>query len=216
MNAPGFAGQLGLIRCPTCHLVCEDVDTSAPGTPLPPSCPRCGSTLHRRTPQSMSRAWAYLIAAMALYLPANVFPVMYTNLLGKSTDNTILGGIVDFWSAGSYGIAMLIFTASLAVPCGKFIALTWLLLTSRRNSRTAPKARAKLYRFVELVGYWSMLDVLVVAWATALAKFGTLSDAEPRIGILFFGGVVILTMLSALSFDPRSIWDNTVDVRPEQ
>jgi paraquat-inducible protein A len=145
---------------------------------------------------------------MVLYVPANVLPVMYTRMLGLSADNTIVGGIIDFWGAGSYGIALLIFVASVVVPCGKFLALGFLLVATQTNAPGAKKERARLYRLLELVGYWSMLDVLVVGWGAALAGFGALSDAEPRIGILFFGLVVLLTMLSSISFDPRLIWDS--------
>ena len=119
--------------------------------------------------------------------------------------------IVGFWRDRSYGIALVIFVASVAVPCTKFLVLGLLLTTSRRRSSRAMQERARLYRLVEWVGYWSMLDVVVVAIVSALVKFQALSDIEPRIGILFFGGAVILTMLSAMSFDPRLIWDGAAD-----
>lgn len=112
-----------------------------------------------------------------------------------------------FWKSGSYGIAFVIFVASVVVPCTKFLAIATLLVTTGRRSQKAMRQRAALYRMVELVGYWSMLDVLVVAVICALVKFGTLSNTEPRAGILFFGMVVILSMLSAMNFDPRLIWD---------
>ncbi|MGB8601148.1 MAG: paraquat-inducible protein A, partial [Rhizomicrobium sp.] len=123
-------------------------------------------------------------------------------------DSTIMRGVVEFWKSGSYGVALVIFIASVAVPCIKFLALGLLLFTTQRHSRWAIRERARLYRMVELIGYWSMLDVLVVAVVTALVRFQGLSNTEPRVGILFFGMVVILTMLSALSFDPRLIWDS--------
>jgi len=132
---------------------------------------------------------------------------MYTSMLGSGSDKTILQGVIEFWQSGSYGIALVIFIASVAVPCGKFLIIGLLLVTARRRSRWAMRERAKLYRLVELVGYWSMLDVLVVAVVAALVKFQSLADTEPRAGILFFGGVVILTMLSAMQFDPRLTWD---------
>lgn len=156
----------------------------------------------------MSRAWAFLLAAMVMYIPANVLPVMHTAMLAQHADSTIIGGLLEFWKAGSYGIAVLIFTASIAVPCGKFLTLTFLLVSTQRKASGAMKERARLYRLLELVGYWSMLDVLVVGWGSALAGFGALSDAQPRIGILFFGLVVILTMLASISFDPRLMWDS--------
>ena len=119
-----------------------------------------------------------------------------------------MNGAIEFWKSGSYGIALVIFIASVAVPCTKFLVLTLLLITSQRRSNWARRERARLYRLVEVIGYWSMLDVLVVAVVAALVKFQGLSDIEPRVGIFFFGVVVILTMLSAMTFDPRLIWDD--------
>lgn len=204
MSGPPRAGQLHVIACHACGMVLEDT-LAHPGHG---HCPRCGAPLHRRRPNSIARAWALLITGMLFYIPANVLPVMYTNMLGSGSDNTILQGVVEFWHGGSYGIALVIFIASVAVPCGKFLILGMLLVTVQRRSTWAMRERARLYRLVELVGYWSMLDVLVVAIVAALVKFQALSDIEPRSGILFFGMVVILTMLSAMQFDPRLIWDS--------
>jgi len=134
--------------------------------------------------------------------------VMHTGSFGSGGDSTILNGVVEFWHAGAWDIALLIFIASVAVPCTKFLVLGLLLVSAGRRSSWARRERARLYRMVECIGYWSMLDVLVVALVAALVQFKALSSAEPRIGILFFGTVVILTMLSAISFDPRLIWDN--------
>ncbi|PLY99977.1 paraquat-inducible membrane protein A [Burkholderia sp. WAC0059] len=203
MSGPPRARQLGIVACHACGLACR----TPPGETEPARCPRCSAALHRRRPDSLARAWAFLIAGMICYLPANVLPVMYTNLLGSGSDNTIMGGVVEFWKTGSFGIALVIFIASVVVPCTKFLALGLLLVSTQRRSRRGMRERARLYRLVEVVGYWSMLDVLVVAFVSALVKFQALSDIEPRIGILFFGMVVILTMLSAMNFDPRLIWD---------
>ena len=198
------ARALGLIACHVCNAVCDD----APHAGQVPSCPRCGHHLHRRRPESLRRSSAYLIAALILYIPANLYPVMYTTFLGSGFASTIMGGIIDFWTSGSYGIALVIFIASIAVPCVKFAILGLLLVTCQRKSRWARRERTRLYRIVEMIGYWSFLDVLVVAVVASLVEFGALSETQPRVGILFFGAVVILTMLSAMSFDARLIWDD--------
>ncbi|MDR1936409.1 MAG: paraquat-inducible protein A, partial [Candidatus Accumulibacter sp.] len=199
------ARQLRVVACHGCGLVCEDTLVEAGGHQA--RCPRCGAALRRRRPGSIARAWALLIAALILYVPANVLPVMHTDLFGHGGESTIMSGVVEFWHGGSYGVALVIFIASIAVPCTKFLALGVLLTASQRRSRQAMRERTRLYRLIECVGYWSMLDVVVVAIVSALVKFQILSDIEPRVGILFFGVVVILTMLSAMSFDPRLIWD---------
>ncbi|WP_028224253.1 paraquat-inducible protein A [Paraburkholderia ferrariae] len=206
MTGPARAHQLGVIACHACGLVSKHPPAAAQGG-CRPACPRCGSALHTRRPDSLARAWALLIASLIFYLPANLLPVMYTSIIGNGSENTILSGVVEFWKSGSYGIALVIFVASVAVPCTKFLALGTLLVTTQRRCRQGMRQRARLYRLVELIGYWSMLDVLVVAFVAALVKFGALADIEPRAGILFFGMVVILTMLSAMNFDPRLIWD---------
>ena len=123
--------------------------------------------------------------------------------------STIIGGVVEFWVGGAWDIALIIFIASIGVPVIKFAVLALLLISTQRGSAWAQRQRAQLYRFIELIGYWSMLDVLVVALVAALVQMKELGTIEPRPGILFFGLVVVFTMLSAMSFDPRLIWDST-------
>ncbi|MBS0514701.1 MAG: paraquat-inducible protein A [Proteobacteria bacterium] len=198
MTAAPRATELGLVGCHTCGLTCAIGQTR---------CPRCASHLHPRKPDSLARSWALLIAALVLYVPSNMLPVMYTSMLGRGEASTILHGVVEFWKAGSWDIALLIFIASVAVPSTKFLVLGMLLVSARRKSPWARPQRARLYRLVELIGYWSMLDVVVVALVCALVQFHLLGTAEPRAGIVFFGLVVVLTMFAAMSFDPRLIWD---------
>jgi len=202
MSRLPFARELGLTLCHTCGYNC------ALGAAR---CPRCESALHARKPHSYSRTWALLIAALILYVPANLLPVMRTSMFGNATENTIMSGVIEFWKSGSWDIASLIFFASVVVPCIKFLVLATLLVTCQRRSRWALRERSKLYRFIELIGYWSMLDVLVVAVVTALVQFRSLSSIDPLPGIVFFGLVVVLTMLAAMTFDPRLIWDAEVD-----
>lgn len=197
------AHRLGVVRCHACALVCEDtvaVDMHA-------RCPRCGAPLHRRRPDSIGRAWALLAAAMICYIPANLLPVMHTSLLGSGSESTIMSGVIQFWRHGAYGVSLVIFVASVVVPCTKFLVLGLLLASAQRRSSRAMRERAALYRLVERIGYWSMLDVLVVGMVAALVRFQALGQTEPRVGISFFGIVVVLTMLSAMQFDPRLIWD---------
>ncbi|MFK2876801.1 paraquat-inducible protein A [Rhodanobacter hydrolyticus] len=201
------ATELGLIGCHVCGQVCRAVDESD-GVP---ACPRCGSSLHRRKPAVYARCWALLIAAFLMYVPANVLPIMRTASLGDIDDNTILSGVVELWVKGSPGLAVIVFCASIMVPMLKFLALSTLLITCRRGSNWARRQRAQLYRLVELIGYWSMLDVFVVALLTALVRFGYFSLVEPLPGVVFFGLTVVLTMFASMCFDPRLIWDGKED-----
>jgi paraquat-inducible protein A len=194
--------ELGLSLCRTCGLA-----VSRASLRIDRRCPRCRSRIEQRTPFSTEMTLAWLLAGIVFYVPANLLPVMHTSGLLGEADSTILGGILEFWRSGDWDIALLIFTASVAVPFTKFIAIGLLLLTVRKRSRWQQHQRTVLYRIVEFIGYWSMLDVIVVALTSALMQFQLLGTAEPRLGIAFFCAVVVVTMLSALSFDARLIWD---------
>lgn len=196
------AAQMGYARCPTCELVSRIDDKDQKNY-----CPRCGTTLHLRKPASISTTWAFLIAACILYLPANLLPVMETTYFGTTEYSTIMGGVVYMWTSGSWDLAVLIFVASFVIPLSKLIALAVLLLSIQMRSTWRPLQRTRLYRAVETIGKWSMLDVYVVSIMTALITFGPLMSIHIGIGAFAFGMVVILTMLAAQSFDPRLIWD---------
>lgn len=206
MSVPPRAIDLGLVGCHVCGVVCR-----FPRDAGAIACPRCGSALHQRKKHAYARTWALLVAAAILYIPANVLPIMNTASLYGSYDSTIIGGVIEFWQNKEHDIAVVIFVASIMVPTLKFLALGLLLVTARRGSRRGRRQRAKLYRGVELIGYWSMLDVFVVALMSALVHFGLLGSAAPRPGVIYFGLVVVLTMFAAMSFDPRLIWDGDSD-----
>ena len=194
------AASLGLAGCHDCGLVSRMGAHAC-------TCPRCGAALHLRKPDSLGRAWALLIASYILYVPANVLPIMETSSLFGAQRDTILSGVVFLWRSGSWDLALVVFVASVVVPLSKLFALTYLLLTVRWRSTAQPLQRTKLYRWVELVGKWSMLDIYVVALLATVVKFQSLANISAAPGAVAFGAVVILTMLAAQSFDPRLIWD---------
>ncbi|HMS83855.1 MAG TPA: paraquat-inducible protein A [Nitrospira sp.] len=196
------AKALGLYACQTCGLV------SRPSQEGVSSCGRCGSTLRFRKTSSIERASAYLIAACILYIPANLLPIMETQSILGREESTIASGVAYLWYSGSWPLALVVFVASIAVPVLKLLALAILLATVYYRSAWRPAERTKLYRLVELIGRWSMLDVYVVAILAALVQFHPLATVTPRIGAVYFGAVVVLSMLSALAFDPRLIWDS--------
>jgi paraquat-inducible protein A len=192
--------DLGLMKCRVCGQVASQGANEV-------RCRRCNRVVTSRMPASAEKTLAWLITGIILYFPANILPVMHTSRVTGQEDSTIIGGIIEFMRAGSWDIAALIFIASVAVPVTKFLALGLLLWTVRRRSTWARHERARLYKFVEFIGYWSMLDVVVVAITCSLLQLKTLASAEPRLGIVFFCSVVVSTMMAALSFDPRLIWD---------
>ena len=174
-------------------------------------CPRCGTALHLRKNDSIQRTLALLFTACLLYIPANMYPIMYTDQLGTETASTILGGVVLLIDLDSIPIAAVIFVFSIMVPSGKLMAIFYLVWTAERHSRLNPRQRTVMYRITEFIGKWSMVDVFVVSILVTLVHLGGLLVIRPGIAALSFAGVVIVTMLAAESFDPRLIWDNMED-----
>jgi len=193
-----------------CHLLschaCGTLFRSAGGGEVA-LCPNCQTELHVRKPDSLERCFAYLIAAILCYIPANVLPIMETVSLFGKQDDTILSGVVYLWNAGSWPLALVVFTASIMVPLLKIISLSFLLLSIHFRWHLAPLQRTRLYRVLEAVGPWSMLDIYVVALLVALVKLQSLATVVAKPGALAFAAVVVLTMLATMAFDPRLIWD---------
>lgn len=184
-----------------CHVCTELAEVSKK------ICDICGTRLHLRIKNSVQKTWALLITAVFLYFPANMLPIMRTSFFGEETTSTILGGVLVLWEHGSYPIAIIIFIASVMVPVGKIIALGWLCYSVQTQSQKSHQQKTQLYRVTELVGRWSMVDVFVVAVLVALIKLGNIMSIYPGWGALAFAGMVIVTVMAALSFDPRLIWD---------
>ena len=203
MNQQTTARQLGLIRCHTCGKLAFDVGHDG----YEEHCPRCHAPMHMRTTNSLSRTWALLITAVILYVPANVLPIMTVTYFGAGEPDTIMSGIILLLQMGSYPIAAVIFVASILVPLLKMVALLILLLSVHSKWVLDDRQRTRMYRAVELVGRWSMLDIFVIALLVALVNFGSIAQIVSGPGATAFGSVVVLTMLAATTFDARLIWD---------
>ena len=197
------AAQAGLVSCETCALLSRPVDAAEPG-----HCRRCGGKLESRRRHSIQHTWALVVAAAICYIPANVLPVLNTTTLGSTDSDTIMGGVALLYTTGSWPLALIVLIASVMVPLGKLIALSYLLISVQRGSIQSNRERTRLYRLVEIIGRWSMLDVFVDTFTVALIQLQPLMSVEPGPGVLFFAAVVVLTMLAAESFDPRLIWDS--------
>lgn len=204
------ATEFGLIPCHACGIV-----SKPPRTAGAMHCPRCKARLHLRKPDSVARCWAFLIAGYILYVPANLLPMLETRSLSGTRQDTIMSGIVSLWDSGSWGIAFIVFIASITVPLFKLIALTLLLNSVRGRSAWGAVQRARLYRLIRLVGRWSMLDIYVVAILTTLVQFRYLATVEVGPAAFPFGAVVVLTMFAATEFDPRLIWESSKEERDE-
>lgn len=198
---PDVSAATRILNCHTCGLL-----TNAEAEHQP--CARCGTPLHHRKRDSIARTWALLASAAILLIPANIYPVMTLIRFGQGAPNTIMGGIMHLIEDGMWGLAMIVFVASIVVPILKLIVLSLLLVSVQKGWTWRLRDRTQLYRITEVIGAWSMVDVFLVGLLSALVSLDALSTIRPGIGANFFAGVVVLTMFAAHSFDPRLIWDN--------
>ena len=193
----------GLAGCKTCGQVQH---FSHPPKGCRVECVRCGEILLRERSYPRARTAAFALAALFLYVPANIYPVMIMQYLGRETENTVWAGVRALYRDGMWGVATIVFCASILIPFLKLLGLVFLV--SVRGSRWQ-KARTKIHKLVEVLGPWAMLDVFLLAIMVALIRFGTFATVIPGVGIFAFTAVVVLTLLASASFDPHLIWENT-------
>ena len=192
------------LACKTCGQAHEPQPL---GAGMAAYCTRCGAVLARHTPHGLDRTAAFALAALFLYIPANAFPVLELRLYGMTSDNTVWQGVTALWSAHQPFIAIIVFLASIAISLLKIIGLLFLVLTSKLRWTRFQLARTRLYRFIDAIGRWAMLDVFVLAVLVSLVKLQQLATIVPGPGIFAFACVVVLTLFASYSFDPQTIWD---------
>ena len=196
------AMEQGLQSCEACTLVSRPAAGVDRGI-----CPRCGGELSFRKEASFQRSWAFLVAAAVCYIPANLLPVLTTTTATGSDSDTILQGVVLLWSPTGWPLSLIVLFASIMIPSAKILALAYLLVTTQRGSVQNNEQRIRMYRMVEFIGRWSMVDVFVDTFTAALIQLQPLMSVAPAPGLFFFAAVVVFTMLAVESFDPRLIWD---------
>lgn len=172
------------------------------------ACQYCGTRLHGRKENSLQNTMALLVTSLVLYIPANIYPIMYTTSIGDETANTIIGGVISLWEQEFYPIALIIFVASVMVPVVKIIALGWLCYSVKSNRIVSRKNNQIMFRITEFIGRWSMVDVFAVTVLVALIQKGNLMKVMPGVALIAFAAMVVTTMLAAFSFESRLIWDN--------
>lgn len=194
--------EQGLHNCEGCGLLSRPAPGEEEGL-----CPRCGGETTLRKAGSIQRTWAFVIAAAICYIPANLLPVLATTTATGTEYDTILQGVVLLWSPTGWPLSLIVLFASIMIPSAKIIALAYLLVSVQRGSVHNSHQRVRLYRLVEFIGRWSMVDVFVDTFTAALIQLQPLMSVEPGPGLFFFAAVVVLTILAAESFDPRLIFD---------
>jgi paraquat-inducible protein A len=176
-----------------------------PGTVA--NCRRCGSLIARRTAGSLHMTAAFSLAAIILFVPANIFPILKLDMYGATTENTVWQGAVLLYKDGDLVIAVVVFLASILIPLLKLLGLFFLVVSTKLNQRRWKMPKTWIYRIIESIGRWAMLDVFVLAILVSLVKLQRLATIMPGQGLLAFGLVVVLTLFASASFDPQLIWE---------
>lgn len=188
-----------IVTCEMCYQSSKNLDGE---------CQYCGTPIHVRKSNSLQNTVALLVTSLVLYIPANIYPIMYTTSIGDELASTILGGVITLWEQQFYPIAMIIFVASVMVPVAKILALGWLVYSVKSNRIISRKNNQIMYRLTEFIGRWSMVDVFAVTILVALIEKGNLMKVMPGVALIAFAAMVVTTMLAAFSFESRLIWDN--------
>lgn len=193
-----------MVSCDTCGLV-QAVEPLAPG--MVAECTRCGSFLAaRRSTSSLHVTAALSLAALVLYVPANVYPIMKMYLHGAYSESTVWDGIKILMDHHEWAVAIIVFMASMVIPLVKLAGLFSLVVTSRMGWGRRLRGRTHLYKFIDAIGPWAMLDVFLLAVLVALVKLQGWAEILPGTGLLAFTAMVVLTMLASAAFDPKLIW----------
>jgi paraquat-inducible protein A len=193
-----------ILCCPTCGLTLQ---MHALSRGQRAECPRCGSTVSDGPHGSLRLTAALAIAALILYVPANIYPILRMHFYGAYSENTVWDGVVSLAKANQYFVALIVFLASIVIPVLKLAGLLYLVISARFKLGRRLKGRARIYRFIDVIGPWAMLDVFLLAVLVALVKLGQIATILPGPGLIAFSAVVVLTMLASASFDPRLIWE---------
>jgi len=200
------------LHCQACALTLPEATSEREGIP----CPRCGTPLHRRQPQSLQRSAAFALAGAIMLVPANLVPVVSTNLMGQARTDTIWSSVVALYRDGLWAIALIVFVASILVPLVKLAGLGVLLHAVHTRATARRHGLTRFYAFVKFIGRWSMLDVFLIAFLTGAVQFGLVATVRPEPGVIAFAATVVLTIFATESFDPRLLWDTDAGLPSEQ
>lgn len=198
---PETGSEAGLVLCTECHTI-HHYEAE-----MDQQCSCCGADLHQRKPDSINRTLALLITSIILYIPANLLTIMNVSYFGKDEPSTIMGGVILLIQMGSYAVAFVVFVASVLVPLFKMIGILLILLSLKYKINISDWQRIMMFRFIEFIGRWSMLDIFVISILAALVNITGLAEITAGPAATAFGSVVVLTMLAASSFDTRLLWD---------
>ena len=172
-------------------------------------CVRCRSRIRSQSDYAAmrSKVGALSLAALCLFPAAFLLPIIHIEQFGHHHRSSLIGGIQELFQMGSWEVGGIVLLFSLVFPSLKLMALLelcWLRWLPSGN-------RAWLYRCVEVLGKWSMLDVLLLAVMVMWIKLSNLVSFQFGPATLAFAACVALSMTASLSFDPHAIWDVSDD-----
>ena len=152
---------------------------------------------------------ALLVAAVLLYLPANLYSIATIPIDLTPTAYTVVGGIIDLSRSRFIGLAVLVFCASFAIPILKMAGLSWCVLSTQSSTQSSTQLirKTRVYRLIEEIGRWSMVDPFTIACFAPVMHFNSLIDGRAGPAATPFAAVVILTTVAVRCFDPREMWD---------
>lgn len=198
------AMEFGFMACHDCGFL---LNARGIASNITLGCPRCNADVHYRKHHSIPTTWALLITAAILFVPANILPIMRVDFLGTSEYSTIMDGILYFFHVKEYGIGLIIFMASVLVPLFKIVGMSIILLSIKFKWKRGLRHKTAMFRFIEFIGRWSMLDIFVIALMATFVEFGNFTATFAAPAASFFGAVVVCTMFAAHAFDSRLLWD---------
>ncbi|HEX7053140.1 MAG TPA: paraquat-inducible protein A [Burkholderiales bacterium] len=193
-----------VLSCETCGLP-QRVEPLPPGTVA--ECARCGYPVTSHG-AGLDVAAALALAALVLYVPANLYPILRMEIYGAYSESTVWDGVVSLWQYGEYFVAIVVFLASIVVPLLKLLGLFFLVASVKWGRGRRLRGRTRIYKFIDAIGPWAMLDVFLLAVLVALVKLGSLGQVVPGPGLLAFCLVVVLTLLASQAFDTKLIWES--------
>jgi paraquat-inducible protein A len=193
--------EAGLVVCRECHRVHRFIPE------VEMECSRCGAPLHQRKPDSLIKTWAFLITSAMLFIPANLLTIMNVSYFGSNDPSTIMGGVAILVQMKSYSVALVVFIASIVVPTFKITGIFLILLSLKHEIRISDRQRIRMFRFIEFIGRWSMLDIFVISILAALVNISGIAVITAGPAATAFGATVAMTMITANTFDTRLLWD---------
>jgi paraquat-inducible protein A len=190
-----------LLACHECDLLQREAVLAPGGTA---HCPRCGAVLYRNTPDGLDRTLAYALGAAVLFLVANAFPIVGLDAQGNRTSTTLFGTVRALYDSDMASVAALVFVTTILMPALNIGALLYMLLPLKLGR--VPRGLPAVFRLVDAVRPWGMVEVFMLGTLVALTKLAALASVVPGIALWSFGALMFLVAAAAASFDSHALW----------